>query len=238
MKKLFVIMLAVINLNCFAQPKNWFVSFSITPAFGGPSASLKSQMKRQGYGDQAESTFHLFGSGTTSYPTGGSVAFLARGGKRITDHKSIYFVAGVAEKATIEGFHAQGWSDGFLGLFAGTYGDYVSVSYTTYQLTAGYMYSFSNTRVKIGFGPSIYILNYGTSSNYEAKNNHTSLVPGASFTSRLPIGKEKKLFGVELIFEGNMAPPVKMKSDHTGSFQPRNANMFSANAGLAFTFRN
>jgi hypothetical protein len=67
--------------------------------------------------------------------------------------------------------------------------------------------------------------------------NHTSLVPGASFTARLPLGKEKKLFGVELVFEGNMAPPIQMKSGHNDGFQAKNANMFSANAGLAFSLR-
>ena len=236
MKKLFFAMLVIINLNCFAQANKWFVSFSVAPAFGGPSASLKTQMKAQGYGDQAESTFNLFGSGNTSYPRGGSVALLMRGGKKITDRKSIYFVAGISEKATIEGFHAQGWSDGFFGLFAGTYGQHISVKYTTYQLTAGYMYSFSNSKAKLGFGPSVYILSYGTSVNYSDKENHTSLVPGASFTARLPFGKEKRLFGVEFVFEGNMAPPVQMKSDRTDGFQPKHANMFSANAGLAFTF--
>jgi hypothetical protein len=237
MKKLFSVMLVVINLNCIAQSKKWFVSFSIAPVFGGPSSSLKSQMKAQGYGDKSESTIDIFGSGNTSYPRGGSVALLARGGKKINNHKSIYFVAGISEKATIEGFHAQGWSDGFFGLFAGTYGEHVSVSYTTYQLTAGYMYSFSNSRAKIGVGPSIYLLSYGNTSNYIKNETHASLVPGASFTTRLPLGKEKKLFGVELVFEGNMAPPVKMKSDHTDGFQPKTANMFSANAGFAFTFR-
>jgi hypothetical protein len=237
MKKLFTAMLVIINLNCFAQTKNWFVSFSIAPAFGGPSASLKSQMKAQGYGDQAESTFHIFGSGTTSYPRGGSTAYLLRGGKKISDRKSIYFVAGISEKATVEGFHSQGWSDGLFGLFSGTYGKYVAVSYTTYQLTAGYMYSFSNSRAKLGFGPSVYILNYGTSTDYSEKDNHSSFVPGASFTARLPFGKERKLFGIELVFEGNMAPPIQMKSDHTQDFQPKNANMFSGNIGLAFSFR-
>jgi hypothetical protein len=236
MKKLFSAMLIIINLNCFAQANKWFVSFTAAPSFGGPSASLKSQMKAQGYGDQAESTFNLFGSGSASYPRGGSVALLLRGGKKVADYKSIYFVAGISEKATIEGFHAQGWSDGFFGLFAGTYGEYVSVSYTTYQLTAGYMYSFSNSRAKLGFGPSVYLLSYSSSANYTDKEDHSSLVPGASFTARLPFGKEKKLFGVEFVFEGNMAPPVQMKSDHTDGFQPKHANMFSVNAGLAFTF--
>lgn len=230
-------MLVLVNLSCFAQTNKWFVSFSLAPTFGGPSASIKSQMRAQGYGDQAQSTFVIFGSGNTSYPRGGSVAYLLRGGKKINDHKSIYFVAGICEKAKVEGFHAQGWSDGFFGLFAGTYGKYVAVDYTTYQITTGYMYSFSNSRAKLGFGPSIYILQYSNTTDFSAKDNHSSLVPGASFTARLPLGKERKLFGIELVFEGNMAPSVKMESEKTDGFQPKNANMFSGNIGLAFSFR-
>src|SRR4051812_12449481 len=129
MKKLFPAILIVINLNCFAQTNDWFVSITAAPSFGGPSASLKRQMKAQGFGDQAESSFHIFGSGTTSYPRGGSVALLLRAGKKINNHTSIYFVTGVSEKATIEGFHAEGWDNGLFGLFAGTYGQRVSVKY-------------------------------------------------------------------------------------------------------------
>lgn len=237
MKKLSAMLLVIINLNCFGQASKWFVSFSIAPVFGGPTASLKSQMRAQGYGDHDISTITILGSGDVSYPKGRSVSFLARGGKKIADRKSIYFVAGISEQATVEGFHSEGWTDGFWGLFGGTYGKHVSVAYTTYQVTTGYMYSFPNSRAKLGFGPSIYILNYGTSVNYAKKDNHSSLVPGASFTARIPFGKEKNLFGIELVFEGNMAPPVKMKCDQADGFQPGNANMFSCNAGLAFSFR-
>lgn len=230
-------MLVLISLDCFAQANDWFISFSGAPVFGGPSASLKSQMKAQGFGDDAESTFDLFGSGNTSYPRGAAVAFLARAGKKITGRKSIYFVAGISQKATVEGFKAQGWSDGFFGLFAGTYGVHVSMDYTTYQLTAGYMYSSSKSRTKIGFGPSLYVFSYSLSTNYANKESNTAIVPGACFTTRLPLGKEKKLVGLEFVFEGNMAPPVKMKTNNADGFQPKNANMFSANIGIALALR-
>jgi hypothetical protein len=237
MKKLFSAMLLIVNLSCFAQASKWFVSFTAAPSLGGPAASLKSQMKNQGYGDQSETSLVIYGSGTTKYPRGGAVALLASGCKRINDHKSIYFVAGTSEKATVKGFDAEGYSNGFFGLFAGTYGNHVSVSYTTYQLTAGYMYSFSNSRTKFGFGPSVYLLNYGISENFAPKEKHSSIVPGIAFNSRIPFGKERKLIGIDFVFNGNMAPPVKMKSNPKNGFQPKNANMFSANAGLALTFR-
>lgn len=237
MKKLLSALLILINLDCFAQTNNWFISFSVAPVFGGPAASLKSQLKAQGYGDDTESTFNIFGSGHTSYPRGGSTSIMARGGKKITERRSIYFVAGICEKATIEGFDAQGWSDGIFGLFAGTTGVHTSVKYSIYQLTTGYMYSFTGSRTKLGFGPSVYIFNYSKEDNYTNTGSHTAVVPGASFTTRIPLGKEKKVFGLELVFEGNMAPTVQMKSNNSDGFQPKKANMFSCNAGLAFTFR-
>lgn len=237
MKKFFSTMLLLINISCFGQASKWFVSFSAAPVIGGPAASLKNQMRQQGYGDDAESTFNIFGSGTTRYPRGGAVAILARFGKSINKHKSLYFVAGIAGTATIEGFNAQGWSDGIFGLFAGTYGKHVSVHYTTYQLAAGYLYSFPNSRSKLGFAPAVYLFHHVSSYDFAKAGGHSSLVPGASFVARVPMGKEKKLFGVELVLEGNMAPPAKIKSNRAEGFQPKNVNMFSANAGLAFSFR-
>jgi hypothetical protein len=237
MKKLLFALLVIINLNCFAQSNKWFVSFTTAASLGGPAASLRHQMKAQGYGDQSESTFVIFGSGTTNYPRGGAVTLLATGGKKITDKKSIYFAVGTSGTGTIEGFDAEGYSNGIFGLFAGTYGNHVSVSYTIYQLTAGYMYALSNSRTKLGFGPSLYLLDYGISENFASKEKHSSIVPGFAFNTRIPLGKERKLIGLEMVFNGNMAPPVKIKSEHKEGFQPDNANMFSFNAGLALCFR-
>lgn len=238
MKKLSFVLLLIISLNSFGQASKWFVSFSTAPVFGGPAASLKKQMRTQGYDDNAESTFVIFGSGTTRYPRGEALAVLARGGKRISENKSLYFVGGISGTANIEGFKAEGYSNGIFGLFAGTYGKHVSVKYTSYQLTAGYQYSFQNTRAKLGVGPTVYLLHYRTDYNFSEKGkSQLSVTPGVSFMARIPLGREKKLFGIDLLFEGNMAPPVKMKSNSAESFQPKNANMFSFSTGLAFSFR-
>ena len=56
MKKLLSAMLVIISLDCFAQNNNWFVSFYSAPSFGGPCASIKSQMKAQGYDDDVTAT--------------------------------------------------------------------------------------------------------------------------------------------------------------------------------------
>jgi hypothetical protein len=236
MKKFFSALLILINLNCFAQASNWFLSFSAGPVIGGPSASLKNQMKTQGYGDDAESSFVIFGSGTTHYPRGGAMAILMRAGKKISNYKSLYAIAGVSGTATIEGFREKGYSNGFYGLFAGTYGDNISISYTTYQLAMGYLYSFPNTKIKLGVGPSLYLFHYTTAEEFSNKATYSSVVPGASLTGRFPFGKEKKLFRIEFVLEGNVAPPVKMNSDKVSEFQPEKVNMISLNAGLAFTF--
>jgi len=238
MKKILSFLLIIVNLNCFAQDHKWFVSFSVAPSIGGPAASLKSQMKDQGYGDEKVSSFNIFGSGNTQYPRGGAVALLVSGGKKISDRKSLYFVTGLAGTATIEGFNTKGYSEGFFGLFAGSYGDQVYVKYNIYQFTAGCMYSFSHSRTQIGLGPSFYAFNYSISDNYMSGGKHNSIIPGASINTRIPLGKQRKLVGLEFVTNINIAPAVKMKSDHTEGFQPKNASMCSANIGVALSFRN
>lgn len=237
MKKFFTVILIIVNISCFAQANNWFVSFSVAPSIGGPAASLKKQMKEQGYGDNEGSSFVIFGSGNTQYPRGGAIALLATAGKRINERKSIYFVAGLAGTATIEGFDAQGYSDGFFGLFAGTYGNYVSVDYNIYQFSAGYMYSFPRSRTQLGFAPTLYLFNYGIWQDYAPKNSHNSIVPGIAVNTRIPMGKQKKMIGTDFVFNMNMAPSVKMKSEETKGFQPKTASMVSANIGFALCLR-
>jgi hypothetical protein len=237
MKKFFLLILVVVNINCFAQTNNWFISFSCAPSIGGPAASLKNQMKDQGYGDEEINSFDIFGSGDVQYPKGGAVALLATGGKKISDHKSLYFVAGLAGTATIDGFKSKGYSDGFFGLFAGSYGEHVSMKYNLYQLTAGCMFSFSNSRTQVGFGPSLYVFNYSVSDDYAPGQTHSSIIPGAAINTRIPLGKQRKIVGLEFVTNVNVAPPVKMQSDNPKGFQPKNANMVSVNIGLALSLR-
>lgn len=237
MKKLLAVMLVVINISCFAQANKWFVSFSSTPTIGGPSASMKNQMTKQGFNETSSFSF-LGWSANTEYPVAvKDVSLLIRAGKKISDRRSIYFVAGQTTGGSVSGFKNEGYSD-FLGIFSGSYGQHVEIDYNIYQLTAGYLYSFPNTRTKIGIGPSVFVYNYDIIENYSNRKKHISVMPGATFTARIPLGREKKLFGVELVFEGNAAPPVKMKGN-TGEtdFQPGNANLLSANVGLALSFR-
>lgn len=229
-------MLVIINMNCYAQANKWFISFSATPTIGGPSSSLKKQIVDQDF--DHTSSFNFFGvEGTTSYPiVMKDAALLLRAGAKLNDRRSIYFTVGQATAGSVEGFKNEGYSDLFL--IGGSYGQSIRFDYNTYQFTAGYMYSFPNTRFKIGFGPSFFLFDYSITENDNNKESYTALSPGASFTSRFPLGREKKLFGLELVFEGNASMPVNMKNEieETG-FQTGNVNMFSANIGIAFTFR-
>lgn len=229
-------MLVVINLNCFAQAKKWFASFSTTPTIGGPSVSIKNQLVKQGF-DETSSFNFLGWESSTKYPIASkNISLLIRAGKKISDRKSIYFVAGRNAAGKVEGFKNEGYS--FFYVFGNSYGQRIDIDYNVYQFTTGYLYSFPNTTVKIGVGASVFAFNYGIVENYQNKEEHTSLMPGATFTTRMPLGKEKRLFGVELVFEGNIVPPVKMKNDlNETSFQAGNANLVSANVGLAFSFR-
>jgi len=230
-------MLIVINLNCFAQANKWFFSISAGPTIGGPSSSLKKQIVDQNF-DQT-SSFNFFGlEGTTNYPVvQKDAALLVRGGVKLNERRSIYFVVGQSAAGSVEGYKNEGYAD--LILIGSSYGQSIKLDYNTYQLSAGYLYSFPNTRIKIGFGPSFFLSDYSITENDNNKESHTAISPGATFTARLPLGKEKKLFGVELVFEGNAAAPIRMKGDmqETG-FQPGTVNMCSANIGIAFCFRN
>jgi hypothetical protein len=237
MKKILLPLLLIINITMFGQSKNWFLSFSVAPTIGGPTNSIKNQLIQQGYNEA--SYFNFLGlEGKAEYPiTAKSASLLVRGGRKISDRKSFYFTTGLSAKGSAEGFKNQGYTD-FLGIFGGSYGGYIQVHYNVYQLTGGYLYSFPKSRVKIGFGPSIFLYQSSVSENSTNKQQNTSFVPGASGIVRLPIGKEKRLFGVELFFEGNIAPPAKSKAAKTESgFQAGNVNMMHANLGLAFSFR-
>jgi hypothetical protein len=236
MKKFFSVILIIVNINCFAQAKKWFVSFSATPTIGGPSASLKKQMNDQHFNDASTSSFFGF-EWTTQYPKViKDAALLVRGGVKLNDRRSLYFVVGRSSAGTVEGFKQEGSFDWWI--IGGSTGRNISVDYKTYQFTAGYLYSFPNSRSTIGFGPSFFLLNYSIKENYTNKQSHSALSPGATFTARVPLGKEKKLFGVEFLFEGNAAAPVSMKGNmKETNFQPGKVNMFSANVGIAFSFR-
>ncbi len=235
MHKLLFFLICLISLKSSAQTKKVFFSFAPGVTIGGPSISLKQQMIRQGY-DQT-SSYNFFGwQGTTKYPRIDKFAsLLLRGGYLINDRKSIYFVAGLSMKGSVTGFKNEGYAD--LWIFGGgSIGPMPKVSYEVFQLTAGYLFASQNSRAKLGIGPSLYFLRYSVNS----EKSRLNVVPGVALTGRFPLGKEKRVFGMELIVETNLAPPAKMRSGgilNEKGFRPGKANMICMNVGLGFTIR-
>jgi hypothetical protein len=236
MKKLFSAILCVVSLNAFSQASKWFISASAGGTIGGPSVSIKSQMKKQGFDDTGTSNF-LGWTSTTHYPEKTwDASVLVSIGFKLTDRRSIYVTGGLLENAEVRGFKNTGYSN-FLGLFSGSDGPRPMIKYSIYQMTAGYMYSSAKSRVKLGFGPSIFLVNHASGMNYSYGETIHSVVPGISGMARIPLRKEKRMFGAELFVETNLAPPIKMNTSEGPAkdiFYMKSANMISANVGFAF----
>ncbi len=236
MKKIVYLFPLLISLASFSQSKKWFASISSGFATGGPSGSLKSQMNKQGFNETSNYNF-LGWTGTTQYPVKNETGnFLVRFGTSIHKARSLFFVAGIADQATVTGFKNTGYSS-FLGIIGGSNGPMPTVRYTLYQLTGGFMYAAAKTRAKLGFGSTLYLLQYAI--NDESKKMR--VVPGSMMTGRFPLGKEKKLFGVELVLDLRLALPVALKQDvkpEAADFHPGKVSMIGGTAGIAFCFRN
>ena len=122
----------------------------------------------------------------------------------------------------------------------------MNINYKVYQLGAGFEHTLPNTKIKLGYGPSLYLFSY--IYNFNKSDRNTSLVPGANFSGRVPLGKEKRRIGVELVADVNLAPSAKMKALHytynDGTadktellIQESKVIMVQGMAGLALTFR-
>ena len=144
--------------------------------------------------------------------------------------------AGQLDKSEIRGFKNLGFSSSLWGLVSGDGGPMPMIKYNVGQVTVGYMYSSSKNRVKIGAGPSVFLVNYSSGMDYQYGETNHSVVPGISTIIRLPLGKERKMFGFEMMIESNLAPNVKMETSDgpaKDQFKMKSANMVSFNFGLA-----
>lgn len=149
----------------------------------------------------------------------------------------MYFTAGLAGSGEVTGFKPDG---GYMDFFfaSGPSGNHPRIQYNILQFSAGYMYTFRNAKTRVGIAPAFFLFNY--KYGHFGKMNK-SLIPGVTSTTRIPLGKEKKLFGVDLIADLNLALPSKMKKDNSTNntaFQPGSVNMIQLNVGMAFSFRN
>ncbi len=227
-----------------AQTPQWFVSASTGAGWGGPKSSIKKTLIKNNFNHTSYFSFLGWG-GKTEYPIVYSgVPVLLKVGKKVKENKSVYLLGGIAGQNEVSGFRNEGTGD-FLGLFGGSLGTHVNINYKVYQLGAGFEHTLPNTKIKLGYGPALYMLSYVY--NFKDSRNN-ALVPGANFSGRVPLGKEKRKIGLELVADVNLAPPAKMKAlhytyndgtaDKTELLIPENkVSMVQGMAGLALTFR-
>lgn len=228
MKKLLSALFILVNLSAFGQASDWFITLSSGYSMGGPLRSIKNQMIEQGYDDTY--SYDFFGiTGSTKYPRTAKGAYLlVRGGKKMTERKSLYFIAGQVDQGEVWGFKKKANPDPYGYII----GDFPDVRFSLLQFSAGYQFHYTSTRAKLGLGPTIFILRQ---SSYGRKV--ASYAPGLTATARLPLGREKRLVGMELIMDANLGLPMKMKQTFTSSFTPGKVNICSVNLGLAISFR-
>jgi hypothetical protein len=234
MKKLLTALFILVNLSSFGQTADWNISITSGLSIGGPAGSLKKQMIDQGFDQTGD--YNFFGwTGTTDYPTKGKTpSLMFRVTKKVRPNRSLYFMAGLADQGEVTGFKNTGYTD-LWGILGGSDGPMPRVKYSIYQFMGGFMYASPKGGGKLGFGPSLNLFNYTVGTG----EKQTAFVPGATVTGRLPLGRERRAVGVELIADLNMAPSVNIKDNNTaeGGFHPGKVSMFSLGFGLALTIR-
>ena len=231
----------------FAQPANWYVSISTGVGLGGPKGSIKRAFEKSGFNHTSNSSF-LGWESTTSYPdVEMGMPLMVRAGRKIKETKSIFIMAGRSTAARVMGFKNQGYGS-FFGLFSGSYGQMVTIDYKITQLAFGLEHTVKNSRLKLGYAAAVYQLRYHNRHGLNT-GKKTALVPGAAFTSRLPLGKEKRKVGVELVADINLAPRAKLAAQQISfvdnDFNTKiitvmpttKVNMVHGTAGVALTFR-
>lgn len=233
--------------TAWAQPADWYVAISAGAGWGGPKSSIKNKFEKTGFNQTGTSDFLGFVSHTTYPDVEMGVPVILRAGKRLKGSKSIFMLAGSSAASEVTGFKRQGY-DSFLGLFGGSYGQKVAIRYNITQLAVGIEHTIKNSRFKLGYAAAAYRLRYHNRYGVDA-GKKTALVPGGVITGRVPLGKERRRVGIELMADINVAPRVTLKAqqlktqDVDGNFTvihvmaPAKVNMVHGMAGLALTFR-
>jgi hypothetical protein len=226
MKKLALICCIICtSVTLQAQTAKWFVGFPTGYVMGGPASSLKSLMADQGYDQSASDLI-----GHVNYPLKTYIPpLLVIAGKQISTYGSLYVLLGQSYASTVEGYN---------GIAS------IDVHYNILQGTLGYQFTFPQTHFKIGIGPSLFIFHYDLVNYVPAPPSAASQYsPGLSLMARMPFGKEKKLFGVELFFAMNVAESVHINdiSENINyeefEFSGGKLSMVNAMLGLNFVFR-
>lgn len=226
MKKLILLSCAIsFSVVTGAQTSKWFVTFSTGLQIAGPSSSLRKYMKKNGFNVTSQN--FLFG-GTTDYPrTVQAPPLLGMFGRQISSNRGVYFILGMPGNAEVRGYN---------GLYQN------NIKYHIYQLGAGYQLSSSNSRSKLGGGPSLFILRSGKNNHLQADNalteKHSAVKPGLSITGSTSLGKQRKPVVIELFAALNIAAKssyVDLQSyDGKTSY---NMNMIEGMLGLSLAIR-
>lgn len=226
MKKILVLLICFFSLlaglkaQTNIETSKWFVSFSTGFCIGGPVSSIDNALTDQNFNGSYNGWF-----GPVSYPiTTNKQPLLFMFGTRITKYGSLYMVVGQPTGGKAEGYNGV---------------SIVSFDYHVLQFTLGYQFSFPDTRFKVGIGPSLFIFKNTPEADYQSVSAQSSTIPGGTINVRVPFGKEKKLFGVELFFQMNLAPSAKLGEiqNQGKTFEATNISMTYAIIGITFAFR-
>jgi hypothetical protein len=234
MKKILLALACFAWVSSFAQKNKWSISVSASPGIGGPKNSIVTTMKKQGFDETM--SFNFFGlTGVVTNPNSEKAGtYLLRVSVRQKINRSLFFVGGLSNQGTVSGFRSTSGDS----LFPWTL-SFPIVDYRVWQLSGGYQFDQKNSWLKFAIAPSLFFYNYGL--KFRESDRKTSLVPGINLSGRLPLGKGKRTFGVELFADGNIALKAKMKdlqeTIHSAPLKESKVNMMHATAGLLFTFR-
>lgn len=226
MKKIILLSCAIVfSLVIEAQAAKWFVTLSTGRQIAGPSSSLKKYMNDNGFNVTSQG----FIFGPADYPhTVHGPNLICMFGRTIgnNNNRSVYFLLGMPGNAEVRGYDGSHPNN---------------IKYHIYQLGGGYQFSSSNSRSKLGGGPSLFILNSGKNNDYQTNNlteKHTAVRPGLSITGSTPLGKQRRLLGIELFAELNIAANesfVDLQSYDGKS--PYDMNMIEGLLGLSIAVR-
>lgn len=229
MKKLTLLSALLLTVFCAIAQKAWFVSVVPGMGIGGPMGSIKKNMEKNNF-NQRSSDVDFFGiqfEGSDYPQISHGIAILVKAGKKITDNRTVYVEAGIANRGEITGNRNTGYSETRL-----------PITYKVLQFTAACQFSHPGHGAKLGIGPSLYLFQY--KAGYEGVNQKTysSAVPGVASMVRLPLGREKKLIGIEFVLEANLAPPAHMEkivveTPNYFTLPKSNVNMISGVIGFA-----
>lgn len=236
-------------VQAFAQPAKWYLSFSPGGGWGGPSGSLKNKFEKLGY-NQTSTTVIFFLPFESDYPkVEHGVPASLRAGKHLKGNKSIFLVAGTSAAGEVRGYkNTGGVSYDFFGIFGGSAGTYISIQHQVTEVAIGLEHRMTNSRLSLGYAPAAFLLRYRNVHSSDG-GKKTAFVPGVALTGRLPLGKEKRRIGMELVADLNLAPPATIKEQYdsyltdNGTSQSKivlpatKVNMVHGMVGLALTFR-